>query len=148
MPKIPAAHAIRFLKHWDRRQRSRKYGKAFPKDQIPILLLEGVSDTAAESLKAAGYSNIEQVSSALKGTALTNALKEARILGIRSRTRLTADFLERAENLIAVGCFSVGTNQESVVRFERRLGTDFLHDFNELRHTRQPISGPAVNNSG
>jgi D-3-phosphoglycerate dehydrogenase len=111
MPKIPAAHAIRFLKHWDRRQRSRKYGKAFPKDQIPILLLEGVSDTAAESLKAAGYSNIKQVSSALKGTALANALKEARILGIRSRTRLTADFLERAENLIAVGCFSVGTNQ-------------------------------------
>ncbi len=37
---------------------------------------------------------------------------------------------------------------KSVVRFERRLGNDFLHDFNELRHTRQPISRPAVKYAG
>ncbi len=111
MPKTSAAQAINFLKHWDRRQRLRRLGKAFPKDQIPILLLEGVSETAAEMLAAAGYRNVKQVSSALKGTELSSALREARILGIRSRTRLTADFLEGAENLIAVGCFSVGTNQ-------------------------------------
>ena len=89
----------------------RRHGIACPKDQIPILLLEGISETAVDALKLAGYVNIKRISSALKGTALTNALKEARILGIRSRTRLTADCLERAENLIAVGCFSVGTNQ-------------------------------------
>ncbi len=37
---------------------------------------------------------------------------------------------------------------KSVARAERRLGNDFLHDFNELRHTRQPISRPAMNNAG
>ena len=35
-----------------------------------------------------------------------------------------------------------------VVRFERRLGNDFLNDFNELRYARQPISRHAVNNAG
>ena len=37
---------------------------------------------------------------------------------------------------------------KSVVRFESRLGNDFLHDFNELRYARQPFSKPAVNNAG
>ena len=36
---------------------------------------------------------------------------------------------------------------KSVVRFERRLGNDFLRDFNELRYARYPISRPAVNNA-
>ncbi len=89
----------------------RRHGIACPNDQTPILLLERISETAVESLKSAGYVNIKEISSALKGTALTNALKEARILGIRSRTRLTADCLEKEKDLIAVGCFSVGTNQ-------------------------------------
>lgn len=111
LPKSPGAHAVRFLKLWDRRRRLRWNGKAVPKDQIPILLLENISDTAVQALKSAGYTNVKQISAALKGAELTEALKEARIIGIRSRTKLTAECLEQAENLIAVGCFSVGTNQ-------------------------------------
>ena len=34
-----------------------------------------------------------------------------RILGIRSRTDLTPDVIAATDRLIAVGCFSVGTNQ-------------------------------------
>ena len=37
---------------------------------------------------------------------------------------------------------------KSVARAERRSGNDFLHDFNELRHTRQPFSRPTMNNAG
>jgi len=82
-----------------------------PKDQIRIVLLEGIADTAVNALTTAGFTNIEQVAGALDGPALIDALKDARILGIRSRTKLTEEMLSHADNLIAVGCFSVGTNQ-------------------------------------
>jgi len=82
-----------------------------PKDQIRILLLEGIADTAVNALTSAGFSNVEQAPGALEGPALIEALKDARILGIRSRTKLTEEVLSQAGNLIAIGCFSVGTNQ-------------------------------------
>ena len=82
-----------------------------PRDQIRILLLEGIADTAVNALTAAGYSNIEQKTGALEGPALAAALGDVRILGIRSRTKLTAEALADANGLMAIGCFSVGTNQ-------------------------------------
>lgn len=84
---------------------------SLPKDQIPILLLEGISDTAIEALAAAGYTNVKRLMTALGPDELKEALQGVRMLGIRSRTKLTADIVAAAPRLIAVGCFSVGTNQ-------------------------------------
>jgi D-3-phosphoglycerate dehydrogenase len=81
------------------------------KDQIRILLLEGISDTAVNVLKGAGYSNIERVPKALDGDDLRRQLKGVRMLGIRSRTQITPQVIDGIRSLIAVGCFSVGTNQ-------------------------------------
>ncbi len=84
---------------------------SLPKEQIPILLLEGISQTAVDTLKGAGYSNITHLKTALDADELKDALKGIRMVGIRSRTKLTAEVLKAADRLIAVGCFSVGTNQ-------------------------------------
>ena len=84
---------------------------SLPKDKIKILLLEGISDTAAGILTTAGYTNLERHGKALDGPALKAALADVRILGIRSRTQLTAEIIASTNRLIAVGCFSVGTNQ-------------------------------------
>mgnify|MGYP003386938352 CR=1 FL=1 len=81
------------------------------KDMIKVLLLEGISDTAVNVLTSAGYSNIERRSTALDGAALRSALQGVSMLGIRSRTQLTAAAVDGVRSLIAVGCFSVGTNQ-------------------------------------
>lgn len=81
------------------------------KDQIKILLLEGISDTAVETLKGAGYTNIERRAGALDGSDLRAALAGVSMLGIRSRTDLSAAAIDGVRSLIAVGCFSVGTNQ-------------------------------------
>ena len=81
------------------------------KDKIRVLLLEGVNDSAVRSVEAAGYTNVERLPKALDGEALREALKGVHLLGIRSRTQITAEVLEAADRLIAVGCFSVGTNQ-------------------------------------
>jgi D-3-phosphoglycerate dehydrogenase len=81
------------------------------KDQIKILLLEGISETAVGVLKTAGYTNVERLTKALDGASLRRALDGVRILGIRSRTQITPEVLEGNRSLIAIGCFSVGTNQ-------------------------------------
>ncbi len=82
-----------------------------PKEKIKILLLEGISELAVNTLRNAGYTNVERHTKALDGAELREALRGVSILGIRSRTRLTAKVLDGTRSLIAVGCFSVGTNQ-------------------------------------
>lgn len=81
------------------------------KDRIPILLLEGISDTAVATLVNAGYTNIDRVPKALDPEALRDRLKGIRMLGIRSRTQINSAAIDGNKSLIAIGCFSVGTNQ-------------------------------------
>jgi len=84
---------------------------SFPKQDIKVLLLEGVSRSAVESFHRAGYSQIEYHEKALPEADLKARIAEAHIVGIRSRTHLTDDVLQQAKRLIAVGCFCIGTNQ-------------------------------------
>ena len=84
---------------------------SFPKEDIKVLLLEGVSQSAVETFRRAGYSQIEYHEKSLPEAELKARIAEAHIVGIRSRSHLTADVLEQARRLIAVGCFCIGTNQ-------------------------------------
>jgi len=85
---------------------------ALSKSETPILLLEGIAETAVEALHADGYTNVTRLTKALDPEDLKERLQDGvRMLGIRSRTRLSADIFEAAPRLTAVGCFSVGTNQ-------------------------------------
>ncbi|WP_422037721.1 phosphoglycerate dehydrogenase [Roseibium sp.] len=87
------------------------HGLSRPKNHIRWLLLEGISPTARTVLEKAGYSNVEVLPGALEQDALIEKLQDVQILGIRSRTQVTEEVLEAAKSLVAVGCFSVGTNQ-------------------------------------
>ncbi len=106
---------------------------SLPKDKIKVLLLEGISETAVADLKTAGYTNVERLTKALEGPALIEAMADARILGIRSRTQVTADVLNAANRLIAVGCFSVGTNQIDLAAAQRRGVPVFNAPFSNTR---------------
>ncbi|GGF63502.1 D-3-phosphoglycerate dehydrogenase [Terasakiella brassicae] len=81
------------------------------KDKIRILLLEGVHENAIRVFENAGYSNIEFHKKALDEEVLKEKIKDAHIVGIRSRTQLTEEVIEGAEKLFSVGCFCIGTNQ-------------------------------------
>ncbi len=81
------------------------------KDKVRVLLLEGISESAAALFGQAGYTNVTRLPKALDGAALTQALDGVHILGIRSRTQMGGANFEAADRLMAVGCFSVGTNQ-------------------------------------
>lgn len=81
------------------------------KSKIRILLLEGVHQSAVDSLRSAGYDNIDYLATALAGDELAERIAEAHFVGIRSRTQLTPRVLAAAEKLNAIGCFCIGTNQ-------------------------------------
>ncbi|GAB6053422.1 phosphoglycerate dehydrogenase [Magnetospira thiophila] len=81
------------------------------KDKIKILLLEGIHPNAVESFRTHGYENVELLPGALDGDELKAKVADAHMIGIRSRTRLTAEVLAAADKLMAIGCFCIGTNQ-------------------------------------
>ena len=63
---------------------------SFPKQDIKVLLLEGISQSALDAFKAGGYSNIEVHEKALPDAELKRRIADAHFVGIRSRTQLTA----------------------------------------------------------
>lgn len=84
---------------------------SFPKQDIRVLLLEGISQTAVDTFRAAGYTNIEHHDKSLPESQLAGAVAAAHIVGIRSRSHLTAEVFSGSRRLFAVGCFCIGTNQ-------------------------------------
>ncbi|MGL4396553.1 MAG: phosphoglycerate dehydrogenase, partial [Hyphomicrobium sp.] len=84
---------------------------SFAKNNIRVLLLEGISDTAEQAFRDQGFTRVDRMSKALDGRELIDELATTRILGIRSRTQITAEVVAATDRLIALGCFSVGTNQ-------------------------------------
>lgn len=81
------------------------------KDKIKILLLENLHENSINYLKCSNYTNIEFIKGSLENENLINKIKDVHIIGIRSRTNLTGEILKHANKLIAIGCYSIGTNQ-------------------------------------
>jgi D-3-phosphoglycerate dehydrogenase len=114
------------------------------KDKIKVLLLEGVNDSAVELFHASGYSNLERLPKALDATALREAVKGVHILGIRSRTQLTPEIFAAADRLIAVGCFSVGTNQVDLNAARAQGVPVFNAPFSNTRSVAELVIGEIV----
>jgi D-3-phosphoglycerate dehydrogenase len=81
------------------------------KSNIKVLLLEGIHENAVNYFLENGYADVEICKEALSGPELEQKLKHVHIIGIRSRTELRKETLANAPKLIAIGCFSIGTNQ-------------------------------------
>ncbi|MFZ7260400.1 phosphoglycerate dehydrogenase [Avibacterium avium] len=111
------------------------------KSKIKFVLLEGVHKNAVDVLNAAGYTNIEYHKKALEPEELKDVIKDAHFLGIRSRTHLTADILECANKLIAVGCFCIGTNQVDLEAAKMRGIPVFNAPFSNTRSVAELVLG-------
>jgi len=114
------------------------------KSKIRILLLEGVHQTALDTLESAGYTNIEYVKTALAGDELKAKIKDAHFVGIRSRTQLTEDVFEASEKLIAVGCFCIGTNQVDLNAAAKRGIPVFNAPYSNTRSVAELVLGEAI----
>lgn len=83
---------------------------SYPKNRINVLLLENVHPIAVELMKAEGF-NVETYHAAMTEEELCQRIKNVSVLGIRSKTQVTAKVLEHANRLMAIGAFCIGTNQ-------------------------------------
>ncbi|NVN11312.1 phosphoglycerate dehydrogenase [Nguyenibacter vanlangensis] len=114
------------------------------KDKIRILLLEGIHDSAVSLLRANGYENVTRLPKALEGAALREALEGVHIVGIRSRTQLTAEIIAAADRLIAVGCFCIGTNQVDLTAARVQGIPVFNAPYSNTRSVAELVMGEVV----
>lgn len=83
---------------------------SFPKEKIKIALLEKIDPASEEVFKEAGF-KVDLVPSALDSEDLKKLIADVHIIGVRSRTHIKKEHLSLAKRLLAIGCFTVGTDQ-------------------------------------
>jgi len=114
------------------------------KDKIKILLLEGLHQSAVQSFKNQGYSNIEYLKTSLPEDELIERIKDAHFIGIRSRTQLTEKVLDAAGKLVAIGCFCIGTNQVDLTAALKRAIPVFNAPFSNTRSVAELVLGEII----
>lgn len=114
------------------------------KSNIKILLLEGVHPSAVECFEADGYTTIDYHEQALPEAQLAERIQEAYLIGIRSRTQLTAGLLEQARKLIGIGCFCIGTNQVDLNTAQARGIPVFNAPFSNTRSVAELVLAEAI----
>jgi D-3-phosphoglycerate dehydrogenase / 2-oxoglutarate reductase len=117
---------------------------SLPRDRISVLLLEGISQSAVQLFRDAGYTNVTHLTKALETDALKEAIAGVHIVGIRSRTHLTEEVFAAADKLMAVGCFSVGTNQVELPSARERGIPVFNAPFSNTRSVAELVVGEIV----
>jgi D-3-phosphoglycerate dehydrogenase len=114
------------------------------KAKIKFLLLEGIHPSAVEVLRAAGYSQIESLPSALPDEELKRRIADVHFIGIRSRTQLTAEVFAHAHKLVAAGCFCIGTNQVDLAAARERGIAVFNAPYSNTRSVAELVIAEAI----
>ncbi len=114
------------------------------KSKIKILLLEGVHQSAVDTLNAHGYSNIEYLKGALPEAELIEKVKDVHFIGIRSRSQLTDKVFDAAQKLVAVGCFCIGTNQVNLTAATERGVAVFNAPYSNTRSVAELVLAEAI----
>ncbi|MCB5225843.1 phosphoglycerate dehydrogenase [Alishewanella sp. 16-MA] len=114
------------------------------KDKIKILLLEGLHHSAVQTFKDNGYTNIEYLKTSLPEDELIERIKDAHVIGIRSRTQLTEPVLDAANKLMAIGCFCIGTNQVDLHAALTRAIPVFNAPFSNTRSVAELVLGQLI----
>ncbi|WP_438021178.1 phosphoglycerate dehydrogenase [Sorangium sp. So ce315] len=113
------------------------------REPVKVLLLENIHQSAHELFRSRSF-EIETRSSALKEDELVAAIAGVDVIGIRSKTHLTARVLEKADKLMAIGCFCIGTNQVDLDAANRRGVPVFNAPFSNTRSVAEMIIAECV----
>ncbi|GEP11625.1 phosphoglycerate dehydrogenase [Methylobacterium gnaphalii] len=114
-----------------------------PRSSISVVLTENIALSAIDVLTRAGLHNVLRLPRAA-GPGDTAELAGVHVLGIRSRTQVTSELLKAAPELVAVGCFSVGTNQVDLDAARARGIPVFNAPFSNTRSVAELTIGEIV----
>ncbi len=116
---------------------------SFPKHEIKVLLLENIHATALEVFHEEGF-QVEVVKGALSEAELAKRLRDVHVLGIRSKTRVTAASLVDARRLLTIGAFCIGTNQIELDAANAKGIPVFNAPFSNTRSVAELIIGEII----
>lgn len=117
---------------------------SYPKEKINILFLENISEAAAEQFTATGYSSVKKIKGAISEADLIKEIKNIHILGIRSKTQITAAVLQAASKLQAIGCFCIGVNQVDVDAASANGIAVFNAPYSNTRSVAELVIGASI----
>ncbi len=117
---------------------------SYPKEKIRILFLENISDTAVANFTKGGYAKVEKITRALTEEELIKEIKDVHILGIRSKTQITANVLEAAKKLQAIGCFCIGVNQVDLKTATKKGVVVFNAPYSNTRSVAELVIGLSI----
>lgn len=117
---------------------------SYPKEKINILLLENISEQAVQNFKKAGYTSIKRIGGALPEKELIKEVKEAHLLGIRSKSQITPAVLNAAGKLQAIGCFCIGVNQVNLNQATANGVSVFNAPYSNTRSVAELVIGLSV----
>lgn len=110
---------------------------------MKALLLENISAVAVEGFRQAGY-EVEEHKTALDERELVEKIKPVSLLGVRSKTRVTAAVLEAAPKLVAVGAFCIGVDKiDSKTASERGIAV-FNDPHSNSRSVAELVMGEII----
>ncbi len=121
-----------------------KKNTSYPKEKINILFLENISETAVKNFKDAGYSSVRKIGGALSEEELIKEIKDVHLLGIRSKTQITAKVLAAATKLQAIGCFCIGVNQVDLKTATKQGVTVFNAPYSNTRSVAELVIGLSI----
>jgi len=112
---------------------SRLGGKPLSQAPLGILLLENIHSVAEETFHSFKLGRIARHSGSPSEDQLIKMLPGVHILGIRSKTQITERILSSAPQLIAVGCYCIGTDQVDIEAASKRGVAVFNAPFSNTR---------------
>ncbi len=111
--------------------------------QTRILLLENIHPVAVQRLQSEGFEVVKE-SASMTEDELLKVINEFDILGIRSKTDLSARFFEKASHLLTVGAFCIGTNQIDIVSANKRGIPVFNAPYSNTRSVAEMVVGQMI----
>jgi len=116
---------------------------SYPRGRIRILLLEAIHPSAVRDLEDAGYT-VQTQTGALDEDALISSLQGVHVLGIRSKTNVSARVLDQADRLMAIAAFCIGTNQIDLDACARRGVAVFNAPYSNTRSVVELAIGLSI----
>jgi D-3-phosphoglycerate dehydrogenase / 2-oxoglutarate reductase len=107
-----------------------------------VILLENISEASLASFKKFGIEDIKILKTSIEEA--PDEVFEANILGIRSRSKLTKEVLQKFKNLSCIGCFCIGTDQVDLMA-AKKLGIPvFNAPFSNTRSVAELVIGEII----
>ncbi|WP_181312225.1 phosphoglycerate dehydrogenase [Nocardioides campestrisoli] len=110
---------------------------------MKALLLENIHPSAVAALERRGV-EVELRPGSLSELELVAALEGVSLLGIRSNTRVTQTVLDAAPQLLAIGCFCIGTNQVDLAAATERGVAVFNAPYSNTRSVVELVIGEII----